>query len=123
MSNPIRSIIGNHSRVASIGHCRAWLFLGGAALDLLGRFRASESGNIAIIAAITLPLTAGAVGVAISYSTVNAVRSNMQAALDAALLAGAGALDTIGGSNPLTITIDAFGVHTSHILNTGATTH
>ncbi len=122
MSNHIRSIIGSHSRVASIGQRRAWLFLGGAALDLLGRFRASESGNIAIIAAITLPLTAGAVGVAISYSTVNAVRSNMQAALDAAVLAGAGALDTIGGSNPLTIANDVFAGNTSKFVNTEATT-
>jgi Flp pilus assembly protein TadG len=121
MSNHIRSIIGNHSRVASIGQRRAWLFLGGAALDLLGRFRASESGNIAIIAAITLPLTAGAVGVAISYSTVNAVRSNMQAALDAAVLAGAGALDTIGGSNPLTTANDVFAGNTSKFVNTEAT--
>src|SRR5689334_3630458 len=99
MSNHIRSTIGDHSRVAPIGQCRAYVFLG--ALDLLRRFRASEGGNIAIIAAITLPLTAGAIGVAISYSTVNAVRSDMQAALDAAVLAGAATLDTIGGSDPI----------------------
>jgi|GEM_PF-1276569 len=119
MSNHIRSTIGNHSRVAPIGQCRAHVFLG--ALDLLRRFRASESGNIAIIAAITLPLTAGAIGVAISYSTVNAVRSDMQAALDAAVLAGAATLDTIGGSDPITTANDVFAGNTSKFVNTEAT--
>src|SRR5260370_34111199 len=99
MWNHIRWIIGNHSRVASIGQRRVWLFLGGAALDLLGRFRASESGNIAIIAAITLPLTAGAARVAISYSTLYVVRSYMQAALGDAVFARAGLLATISDTD------------------------
>jgi Flp pilus assembly protein TadG len=120
MSNHIRTTIGDHSRAASIEQRRACVLLG-AAFDLLRRFRTSESGNIAIIAAITLPLTAGAIGVAISYSTVNAVRSDMQAALDAAVLAGAVALDTIGGSDPITTANDVFTGNTSKFVNTEAT--
>jgi Flp pilus assembly protein TadG len=79
-----------------------------SATSVFARFRSNESGNLAIIAAITLPVTVGAVGVAVTYSSVNAVRSNMQAALDAAVLAGAIALDTAGASDPTTAANDAF---------------
>ena len=109
--------IGERSRSAFIWRRRAYAF-SGAALSLLRRFRTNESGNIAIMAAITLPVTAGAIGVALSYSTVNAVRSNMQAALDAAVLAGAGALDAIGGSDPITTANDVFTGNVSKLQST-----
>ena len=52
-------------------------------------FRGAERGNVAMIFTLALiPLMTG-VGAAIDYSRANAVKSSMQAALDAALLAGA----------------------------------
>jgi Flp pilus assembly protein TadG len=57
-------------------------------MSLLQRFRRDEGGNLAIIAGITLPVAIGAVGAAVSFSSGNATRTDMQMALDAAVLAG-----------------------------------
>jgi Flp pilus assembly protein TadG len=52
-------------------------------------FAGAERGNVAMIFALALiPIMTG-VGAAIDYSRANAVKSSMQAALDAALMAGA----------------------------------
>jgi Flp pilus assembly protein TadG len=55
-----------------------------------GRFARDTSGNLAVVFALTLiPLLTG-VGAAVDYSNANGVRTGLQAALDAAVLAGAG---------------------------------
>jgi Putative Flp pilus-assembly TadE/G-like len=59
------------------GHCliRAW--------------RGNERGNVAITFALCLIPTIGAVGVAVDYSRASALRADLQAAVDAAAIAGA----------------------------------
>ena len=64
-----------------------------AAVGCVRRFRRDERGNLVIMAAITLPVAIGAVGAAVSFSTGNATRTNMQMALDSAVLVGAIAMD------------------------------
>jgi len=61
------------------------------------RFGADIRGNVSIFFALALfPITAG-VGAAVDYSRANGVKSQLQAALDAAVLAGAG--DTTTNQN------------------------
>ncbi len=57
-------------------------------MSILSRFQQDERGNIAILAAILLPIATAAVGAAVTYAKANSTRTNMQAALDAAVLAG-----------------------------------
>src|SRR5712691_7182482 len=64
------------------------------AVDRPGRFIRDDRGNVVITAAIVFVFLAGAVGAAVSYSAASATRANMQAALDAAVLAGTVASDT-----------------------------
>ena len=64
------------------------------AVDRPGRFMGDDRGNVVITAAIVFVFLAGAVGAAVSYSAASATRANMQAALDAAVLAGTVASDT-----------------------------
>ena len=56
---------------------------------LCGRFRGQSEGSVAIWFALTLLPLAGAVGAAVDYSRANAIKSGLQATLDAAVLAGA----------------------------------
>src|SRR5437016_6264157 len=53
-------------------------------------FAKDESGNIIIMAGVALPVAIAAVGAAVTLSEGNATRASMQAALDAAVLAGLG---------------------------------
>jgi Flp pilus assembly protein TadG len=59
-----------------------------AAGRVLRRFDTDEGGNVAITAAVVLPILIGAVGMGITYSMGNATRSDMQNALDSSVLAG-----------------------------------
>jgi Flp pilus assembly protein TadG len=54
----------------------------------IGRFRGDETGNIAIIFAITLVPLLGGISAAVDYSLANRERTKTQAVLDAAVLAG-----------------------------------
>ena len=72
--------------LSSADHC--------GAVDRPGRFMGDDGGNVVITAAIVFVFLAGAVGAAVSYSAASATRANMQAALDAAVLAGTVASDT-----------------------------
>ena len=65
----------------------------GNALSLMRRFGSDERGNIAIMAGIMLPVAIGAVGAAVAFSSGSSTRTNMQTALDAAVLAGVTASD------------------------------
>jgi Flp pilus assembly protein TadG len=56
--------------------------------SLLARFKRSNKGNVAIIFALTLLPLLQAVGCAVDYTTTMAVRTKVQSALDAAILAG-----------------------------------
>lgn len=58
-------------------------------LELISRFRRDAQGSIAPIAALTLVPILAAAGAAVDYSRANNLRTAMQAALDAALIAGA----------------------------------
>jgi Flp pilus assembly protein TadG len=73
---------------------------------LLQRFRRDERGNVMIMGAIFIPVAIAAVGAAVSYSSGNAARTNMQAALDSAVLAGAIAMDS--GTDPIATAQNAF---------------
>jgi hypothetical protein len=55
----------------------------------LRRYRAAEHGNVAVIFALAVAPLATAMGIAVDYSRANAVKADVQAALDSALLAGA----------------------------------
>src|SRR5690348_3625603 len=55
---------------------------------LLRRFDADQGGNVAISAAVVLPILVGAIGMGVSYSMGNSTRNDMQNALDASVLAG-----------------------------------
>ena len=57
--------------------------------ELISRFRRDAQGSIAPIAALTLVPILAAAGAAVDYSRANNLRTAMQAALDAALIAGA----------------------------------
>ena len=72
----------------------------------LRRWQRDESGNIMITAAILLPVVAGGVGAAITYSNANASRTSLQSALDSAVLSGALALST--GQDPVTTATNMF---------------
>ena len=54
-----------------------------------GRYHSDESGSVAIVFALALLPTALAVGAAIDYSRASLVKTNLQSALDAAVLAAA----------------------------------
>jgi type II secretory pathway pseudopilin PulG len=69
-------------------------------------FRADEQGNIAILGAIMLPVMIGAVGAAVSFSSGNATRTNLQSSLDAAVLGGLSESNT--GLTPVTIAETVF---------------
>jgi Flp pilus assembly protein TadG len=56
---------------------------------LLKQFCRSQSGNFAIMSAITLPMLLSGVGLAVDFSTLASMKSKMQSTLDAALLASA----------------------------------
>jgi len=75
-------------------------------MDLHHRFRRDERGNVMIIGAIFIPVAIAAVGAAVSYSSGNAARANMQAALDSAVLAGAIVIDS--GDDPIATAQNAF---------------
>src|SRR5919199_4656950 len=53
---------------------------------LLGRFRSDRGGNLAIIFALVLVPLLGAAGVALDYARASALRTELQSALDAAVL-------------------------------------
>jgi Flp pilus assembly protein TadG len=63
--------------------------LGGFISNLVARFRDDQAATITTTFALTMIPIMSAVGAAVDYSRANSVRSNMQAALDAAVLAGA----------------------------------
>jgi Flp pilus assembly protein TadG len=71
-----------------------------AARRLLQRFSAHEGGNIAITAAVALPVLVGAIGMGVSYSMGNSTRNDMQNALDSSVLAGVIASNS--GGDPIT---------------------
>src|SRR5262245_41665771 len=60
----------------------------GRSKQLARRFHKDERGNLIVLAGILLPVILGAVSAGVFYSKINAGRSKMQAALDAAVLAG-----------------------------------
>src|SRR5262245_50610438 len=60
-----------------------------AVLELISRFRRDARASIAPMAALTLVPILSAAGAAVDYSRANSFRTAMQAALDAALIAGA----------------------------------
>ena len=74
--------------------------------DLFQRFRSDDSGNVMIIGGIAIPVAIAAVGAAVSYSSGNAARTNMQAALDSAVLAGVVVMDS--GGDPIATAQNAF---------------
>jgi Flp pilus assembly protein TadG len=76
-----RNMLDSPGDQRSLGFCRV-------TRRLLNRFRADKNGNVMITAAFLIPVVVGAVGAAISYSSGNSARTNMQMALDAAVLAG-----------------------------------
>jgi len=59
-------------------------------LALVGRFRGDSSGQIAVFFALALIPIAEGIGAAVDYSKANGVKVELQASLDAAVLAGAG---------------------------------
>jgi Flp pilus assembly protein TadG len=68
------------------------------------QFGADQRGNVFITTAILLPVLIGAAGVAVSYSIGSSTRSDVQNALDAAVLAGviaseASSPDPVGAAN------------------------
>jgi len=67
---------------------------------LARRFEVDEGGNVAITAAVVLPLLVGAVGMGVTYSMGNSTRSDMQNALDSSVLAGVIASNS--GGDPIT---------------------
>jgi hypothetical protein len=67
----------------------------------LRRFQRDESANVIVMAGLLLPLAVGATGAAVSYSSSSSVRSNMQGALDAAVLAGATMIGNSQGVDPI----------------------
>lgn len=75
---------------------------------LLRAFIADRSGNVAIIGAVVLPVAVAAAGMAVSYSTGSATRANMQAALDSAVLVGAGLPDATPNSARIKAAQDFF---------------
>jgi Flp pilus assembly protein TadG len=82
------------------GSDRSLRRLSSAAGCLLRRFDADAGGNVAITAAIVLPILVGAVGMGVSYSMGNSTRNDMQNALDASVLAGVIASNS--GGDPIT---------------------
>lgn len=60
------------------------------ALRVCSRFARDTSGNLTVVFALTLVSIITGVGAAVDYSKANQARSSLQAALDAAVLAGAG---------------------------------
>jgi Flp pilus assembly protein TadG len=62
--------------------------LSGGAGRLLRRFDRDQRGNVAITAAVVLPILIGAIGMGVTYSIGNSTRNDMQNALDASVLAG-----------------------------------
>ena len=66
----------------------------------LRRFGADKRGNVAITAAVVLPMLVGAVGMGVTYSMGNSTRNDMQNALDASVLAGVIASNS--GGDPIT---------------------
>jgi len=73
-------------------------------LGRAARFRADATGQVAVTFALVLTPLVGGVGAAVDYSRASSVRTGLQAALDAAVLAGAG--DTTATRN--TTAINAF---------------
>lgn len=61
--------------------------VGGKVMMVARAFRRSESGNFSMLFALLLPVTLGAVGVAVDVATLTAAQSRMQNAADAAVLA------------------------------------
>ena len=77
--------LGNQSLVGSGRNLRG---LSRSARRLLRRFSAHDGGNVAISAAVVLPILVAAVGMGVTYSMGNSTRNEMQNALDASVLAG-----------------------------------
>src|SRR5713226_1390289 len=100
MRNQVQSSSVGRS-VGAITKRRRLRALCGAAVALMHRFNRDESGNILILAGAIIPVAVVAVGAAVSFSTGNATRSNMQMALDSAVLAGAIAMDGAPSSDAI----------------------
>jgi Flp pilus assembly protein TadG len=64
----------------------------------LRRFRLDEAGNVAVIFAIALPVVIGSTSAAIDVTSYNMKKSQLQAAADAAALAGARELAVAGST-------------------------
>ena len=94
MSNLIRSLLDcRNLRASTTGSPCS----GRDAVSLLHRFGVDRRGNVHLIMGLLLPVIVGAVGAGVSFSSGNATRTNMQMALDAAVLAG------LAESNPADI--------------------
>jgi hypothetical protein len=80
------------------------MILVGKFSKLLRAFRSAAGGNVAITFALALVPLMGMIGTAVDYSRANNIRTNLQTALDAAVLAGA----RDGTSNWATVALDSF---------------
>jgi Flp pilus assembly protein TadG len=84
MSKVVQSVLDYRNARASTGDPCS----GRDAVSLLHRFAVDRRGNIHLVMGLLLPVIVGAVGAGVSFSSGNATRTNMQMALDAAVLAG-----------------------------------
>ncbi len=73
------------------------MFCGGL-LKWLRKFRLDEAGNIAVIFAVALPVVVGSTTAAIDVTSYNMKKSQLQAAADAAAIAGARELAVAGST-------------------------
>src|SRR5712691_3754955 len=104
----MEAFMPNHAQLSGVGRGAGAIIkrrrlqaLCSATMALLHRFNRDESGNVLILAGLMIPVAVIAVGASVSFSTGNATRSNMQMALDSAVLAGVLQLDTSGSSSAI----------------------
>jgi Flp pilus assembly protein TadG len=83
--------------------------------SLIAEFRRNCAGTIAPIFALAMLPVMTAVGAAVDYSSANKIRSSMQQALDAGMLAGA--MD--GSSNWAQVALDVFSANVAKQASTG----
>jgi Flp pilus assembly protein TadG len=74
--------------------------------ERLSRFAVDGRGNVAITAAIAITLLAGVAGGAVAYSSASSTRTNLQTALDSAVLAGVIASEN--GQDPIATANNVF---------------
>ena len=89
-------------------------------MKTLSKYFSDRKGNVAIFFALSAPVVVGLGGAAVTYSSGNTVRSSYQAAVDAAVLGGAGLATSAKPSDRQAIASDIFNSNVSLFANSEA---